>query len=87
MHSRLRSDAFHHCPNECPWSEVLTGTAFGIFGVFLQQAFVDVAFNIGTHHHPALFIDHVDDPIELGWVLNLVLGLGEDLAEHSLLLA
>jgi hypothetical protein len=29
-------------------------------------------------------INHVDEAIKLGWVLNLVLCFGENLAEHTL---
>jgi len=43
-----------------------------------EQAFVDVALHIGAHGYPLRFINHVDQAIELGRVLNLVLCLGED---------
>jgi hypothetical protein len=65
----------------CFW-ERLTGAGFGVLGVLLQQALVDIALHVGLHHHPLLPVDHVDDLEEHGRVLDLVLGLGEDLAQR-----
>lgn len=67
--------------------EVLAGARLGVFGVALKQALVDVAFDVGAQRHPLRFIDHVDQAIELGRILNLVLRLGEDRTEHTRLVA
>ena len=67
----------HHGLDQGTRRKILPGTAFGIFGVFLQQAFINLAFDIRTHHRPLLFVDHINELEELGRVLNLVLALGE----------
>ena len=57
---------------------LLTSSAF-----FSQQALVGVALHVGIERHPLLAVDQVDDqPAQLGRVLDLVLRLAEDDAEH-----
>ena len=65
----------------CPAPD-LVSSAF-----FSSKPFVDVALDVGVHAHPLHLVDHVDQAVELGRVLNLVLRLGEDLAQHVLALA
>ena len=68
--------------------EVLAGAALGVLRVLLQQALVGVALHVGVDRQPVLLVDQVDDqPPQLGRVLDLVLRLAEDQAEHALLLA
>jgi hypothetical protein len=68
--------------------EVLPGPALGVLGVAFEQTLVGVALDIGVEREPALVVDQVPDEAgELGGVLDLVLGLLEDDAEHARLLA
>ena len=48
---------------------------------------VDVALHVGAEHHPIRAVHHVDQPKELGRIGDLVLCLGENLAQHASLLA
>ena len=82
--ARLGPHAFDHRADQRARREVLSRAGFGVLGVLLQQAFVDVALDVGAHRHPLHLVDHVDQAVELGRVLNLVLRLGENLAEHAL---
>ncbi len=51
---------------------------------FSQQALVGVALHVGVEADPLLAVDQVDDqPAQLGRVLDLVLRLAEDDAEHA----
>lgn len=64
------------------------GTALGVLGVLLQQPLVGVALDVGVEGGPLLALDQVgDEAAQLGGVLNLVLRLAEDHAEHPRLLA
>ena len=55
----------------------LTGGAFG------QQAFVDIAFDIGLHAGPVFGVDQLDDQAaERGGVLDILPRLFEDRPEH-----
>ena len=63
----------------------MTRAAFGVFGVFLQQAFVDVSLHIGIQAAPGFVVDELNDPLELGGVLNLVLGFSEDGSQRAAL--
>jgi len=68
--------------------KVLAGTALGVLGVLLEQPLVGVAFDVGVERRPGLLVDEVDDqPAQLGGVLDLVLRLAEDDAQHPRLLA
>lgn len=62
----------------CPAPD-LVSSAF-----FFENAFVDVALGIGAEHHPLDAIDHFDEARKLGGIGDLVLRLGENLAQHSL---
>ena len=80
-------DSLYHCLNKGAWREILPSAGFGIFRVLLQQTFIDIAFNIRAHRDPFGIIHHVYQAKELGRVLDFVLGLGENLTEHSLFAA
>jgi hypothetical protein len=68
--------------------EVLAGAALHVSGVFFEQALVGVALHIGVEHRPRFLVNEVDDEAaELGRVLDLVLRLAEDGAEHPGLLS
>ena len=57
-------------------------------GVALEQPLVGVALHVGRHRRPVLLADQLDDELaQLGRVLDLVLRLLEDQAEHPALLA
>jgi hypothetical protein len=82
-----RTDAFDHGFDQRARGEVLAGAGLGVLGVAFEQVFVDGAFSVGAEHDPIGFVHHGNDTGELGGVLDLVLGLGEDLAEHAGLFA
>ena len=84
--ARLRLHALDHGTDQRARGEILAGAGLGVLRVALQQAFVQVALDLGIQHHPGLGVDHLDQPRQLGRVLNLVLRLGEDLAQHALFL-
>ena len=73
-----------HGLNQWSGGEVLSSPAFGVFGVFLQQTFVDVAFNIGIQANPGFVVNQLDQAFELGGVLDFILGFPEDDAEEAL---
>ena len=81
--ARFGSNAFDHGADQGARSEVLTRPGLGVLGIFLKQSLVDVSLDIGAHGHPLGAVDHGDEAIQLCRVLDLVLGLGEDLAEHA----
>jgi hypothetical protein len=84
---RLGLHAGHHGLDQRARREVLAGAALGVFGVLLQQAFVQVALGVGVQADPVLGVDHLHQPRELGRVLDLVLRLEEDGAQHARLVA
>ena len=85
---RLGAHHVHHRGDERARREVLARAAFHVLGVLLQQALVGVALHVGGKRGPLLLVDQVDDqPAQLGRVLDLVLRLAEDDAEHARLLA
>ena len=65
----------------------MPGAAFDVLGVFLQQAFVDFALDIGGHGDPVLPVDHLDDAVQDGGVVGLVGGAFENFAQGTALLA
>ena len=82
---RFRSHHFHNGLDQRARGEVLTRAAFGVLGVFLQQALVDVSLHIGIQAAPRLIVDELNDSFEFGGVLNLVLGFSEDDAQRAAL--
>src|SRR5262249_42777662 len=75
-------------PDQCARREVLPRSRLKILRVPLQQPLVSVALNVDVECHPLLAVDQIDDQTaELCWILDPVLRLAEDDAEHSLLLA
>src|SRR5882724_1364166 len=72
--------------NQGAWREVLSGTALHIGGVLFQQAFVGIAFYVSVDVHPLFATDQVkNQALELCCILNLVLSLAKDHAQHSAL--
>ena len=81
---RLWSDHIDHRRNQRTRSKVLPGSAFDVFGVLLQQAFVGIAFHISGQAGPLVLVDQIDDqPPQFGRILNLVLSLSEDGSQHA----
>ena len=71
-----------------PRCEVLAGAALGILRVLFEQAFVSVALDVSFERRPLLSVDEIgDEAAQLRRILDLVLRLAEDDAEHSRLLA
>ena len=82
--SRLRAHHVHDRGDERARREVLARAAFHVLGVLLQQPLVSVALHVGGEAGPLLLVDQVhDEPAELGRVLDLVLRLAENDAEHA----
>ena len=84
---RLGPHALHHGLDQRARREVLAGAALGVFGVLLQQAFVEVTLGVGVHADPTFGVDHLHQTRQLGRVLDLVLRLEEDRPQHAALLA
>ena len=83
-HLRLGPHHIDHRRDQRARREVLSRAAFHVLGVLFQQAFVSVALHIGGQRGPLFLVDQIDDqPPQLGRVLNLVLRLAEDDAEHA----
>ena len=81
---RLRRDHVHHGGDERARREILARAAFHVLGVLLQQPLVSVALHIGGEAGPLLLVNQVhDEPAQLGRVLDLVLRLAENDAEHA----
>ena len=83
----LGTDTLHHCLDQRTGREVLPGAAFDVLRVFLQQAFVDLALDIGGHGNPVFPVDHLDDAVQDGGVVDLVGGAFENFAQRAALLA
>jgi hypothetical protein len=84
----LRGDAGDDGVDERARGEVLAGAGLGVLRVPLEEALVGVALDVGADADPLLLVDEVgDQALELGRVLDLVLGLAEDDAEEAVLLA
>ena len=84
---RLAGRGPHHVHDgldESTRSEILSRPSFHVRSVFLQQALVGIAFNIHFQSHPLFFANQIGDKaLQLGGVLNFVLSLAKDYAEHS----
>ena len=81
---RLRGDHVHDGGDERARREVLARAAFHVLGVLLQQALVSVALHVGGERRPLLLVDQVhDEPAQLGRVLDFVLRLAENDAQHA----
>ena len=86
--ARLRSHDVDDGPDQGTRREVLAGATLDVLGVLLQQPLVGIPFDVGIQDRPLFAIDQIDDQApQLGRVLNLVLGLAEDEAEHAPLFA
>jgi len=86
--SRLRAHDFNDGVDQDTGREVLAGAGLGILGVLFEQAFVDVALDVGAERAPGLLVDEIDDEAaQVGGVLDLVLGFAEDDAEDARLFA
>ena len=86
--ARSRPHRIHDGIDQDARREILAGAGLGILRVLFEQAFVDVAFDVGRERAPRLLVDEIDDEAaQVGGVLNLVLGLAENDAENSRLLA
>ena len=68
--------------------EILAGPGLGVLGVLFEEAFVDVALDVGAQRAPGFLIDEIDDEAaQVGGVLDLVLGFAENDAEDARFLA
>ena len=82
-HPGLGLHHFDQPANQRSRREVLTRAGLDVLGVLLQQPLVRVALDVGVKREPGLAVDQVDDqPPQLGGVLDPVLRLAEDDAEH-----
>jgi len=82
-HARLRAHDLDHGLDEGAGGKVLARAALDVFGVFLEQALVDLALDVYVQADPGLVVDELDEPPELGRVLDAVLGFAEDDAQHA----
>ena len=72
--------------DQLPRSEILTRALRRFRRAFREQAFVDVALDVGLERHPSLGLDEVDDQaLQGGWVLYVLARFLEDLAQHAAL--
>ena len=83
-HIGFWSHHLNHRLDEGTWGEILACAAFDIFGVFLQESFINFAFDINIHSHPGFPINEIDDALELGRVLNFVLRFAKDHTQHPI---
>ena len=83
----LGADASDHRADQGAGREVLARPGFGVLGVPFQEPLVDIALHVRAEHHPVGAVDHGDQAEELGRIRDLVLRLGEHLAQHAFLLA
>jgi hypothetical protein len=66
-----------------PRREVLAGAGLDVLRVLLEQTLIGVALDVGVEREPGLAVDQVDDqPAQRGRVLDPVLRLAEDDAQH-----
>ena len=85
---RVRAHDFDDGVDQDARREVLTGTGLGVLRVLFEEAFVDIAFDVGAERAPGLLVDEIDDETaQVGGVLDLVLGFAEDNAEDARLFA
>ena len=63
--------------------EILAGARFDVLGVARKQALVDLTLHIDRQAEPCLRVDKADEALELGRVLDFVLGLEEDYADDA----
>jgi hypothetical protein len=74
----IRARGVKYCP----------APAFHVGGVLFQQALIGIAFYVGVYVHPLFAANQVkDQALELGGVLDFVLGVAEDHAQHAALFA
>ena len=86
--SRFGTHHIDHSLDQWTGRKILARAAFGVFGVLLQQPFVGVTLHIGFQDGPGFAVDEVNDQAaQLGRVLDFVLRLTKDNAQHAWLLA
>jgi hypothetical protein len=90
----MRCYSIHYRGDERTRCEVLACAAFHVLGVLLQQPLVSISLHVGGQGRPRIarpgsgLVNQVhDEPAELGRVLDFVLRLAEDDAQHALLFA
>ena len=83
----LWANTLHHCLDQRSWGKILARSAFHVLGVLLQQAFIDFTLDIGGHGHPFFLVNHLDDAVQNGGVVDLVGSTLENLAQGAALLA
>jgi hypothetical protein len=87
-HRRPRPHDVYDGLNQGPRGEVLARSALDVLRVLFQQPLVGITLHICVEAGPLFLINEIsDEPPELCWVLNLVLRLPEDEAEHAGFLA
>ena len=80
----LRGHDIDNGGDEGAGREVLTCAAFDVGGVLFEETLVGVALEIGVEGGPGFLVDEIgDEAAELGRVLDLVLRLAEDDAQHA----
>jgi hypothetical protein len=84
--TRLRPHTFDDRLDQRPRCEVLPGAALGVLRVSFEEPLVGVALHVRAHRRPLLATDEIHhQPAQLGRILDPVLRLAEDHAEHPLL--
>ena len=63
--------------------EVLSCARFDVLRVARKQTLVDLALHVDRQAQPGLRVDHPDEPLELGRVLDFVLRLQKDRADDA----
>jgi len=68
--------------------EVLAGAGLGILRILFEEAFVDIALDVGAEGAPGFLVDEIDDEAaQVGGILDFVLGFAENDAEKARLFA
>jgi len=73
--SRPGPDRLDNGPDERPGGEILSCAALHILGVLLQEALVDGPLDIHIQAQLGLAVDQLHQAAQLGWRLDLALGL------------
>ena len=84
---RLRADTGDHRLDQRAGREILARAGFYVFGVFLQQTFINLALHVRRHGDPFLPVDHLHNPVKDRGVADLVDRTLEDLAQDAALCA
>ncbi len=82
-HHWFRSHHLDDCSNNRSRREVLSGSASHIISVSGQQAFVNFTFHIQVELRPIFTINHLNEEMKFGRIVDLALRLGKDQANQT----